>query len=134
MKEKFNDQLKATIEDVPVHIGDHSWMQELEMSREWVMGIHGLGIHVMSDKVTYVSSMAFLWEAHFSNIKISEGKQKGLEISGCMGARCTQKFGCAPKFLKLGARRAPSNFSRVINWLKFDFFLDLTHSWPSKLT
>ena len=38
----------------------------------------------------------------------------GLEISGCTGARCTQKFGCAPKFLKLGARRAPSNFNTVI--------------------
>ena len=30
------------------------------------------------------------------------------------GAQCTQKFGCAPKFLKLGARRAPSNFNTVI--------------------
>ena len=39
---------------------------------------------------------------------------EGLEISGCTGARCTQKFGCAPKFLKLGARRAPSNFNTVI--------------------
>ena len=29
------------------------------------------------------------------------------------GARCTQKFGCAPKFQKLGARRAPSNFSTI---------------------
>jgi len=46
--------------------------------------------------------------------------QPGLGISGCTGARCTQKFGCAPKFQKLGARRAPSNFSSVADqrsWL-----------------
>ena len=47
-------------------------------------------------------------------IMFSTHAVSGLEISGCTGARCTQKFGCAPKFLKLGARRAPSNFNTVI--------------------
>ena len=51
----------------------------------------------------------------------------GLEISGCTGARCTQKFGGAPKFLKLGARRAPGNF-REKTYFETHFRSDFSRS------